>query len=238
MNIVTGGALYESVLSRIGSPQSPPFGIYDSFILNFSSISYIYSSSLFNIVGDNTLKDYPQTLVGSTSTFLYPFLTSSSPTQGDISSVFSFQQDLADIELDIYNKNPNSPSSPNNSGTKYTNYPDTFLPLQYGDFIRIGNPQNVDSSFGANALYELISFDIGSDYNITSSLNVNRIFTSGSIPTTFTTQNWRIFRRVPNETFVLISKRPQYEGQGLLVPYNFDPRFSPSEIALRIGLIQ
>ena len=68
--------------------------------------------------------------------------------------------------------------------------------------------------------------------------------TSGSINTRFggatneSFQAFRIIRRIPNETFVIISDLPTYRGQGLLIPYNFDPKYNPSEIAKRVGLIQ
>jgi hypothetical protein len=68
--------------------------------------------------------------------------------------------------------------------------------------------------------------------------------TSGSINTRFggasgeSFQAFRIMRRVPNETFVLVKKIPQYTGGGFLIPENFNPNFDPYDLARKAGLIQ
>jgi hypothetical protein len=49
-------------------------------------------------------------------------------------------------------------------------------------------------------------------------------------------QALRIFRRVPNETFVLIQNL-SYAGPGLLLPYNFNPNYNPVEVAKNLNLI-
>ena len=53
---------------------------------------------------------------------------------------------------------------------------------------------------------------------------------------TYSAQNYRIFRRVPNETFVLIQNL-SYAGPGLLLPYNFNPKYNPIEVAKNLSLI-
>ena len=51
----------------------------------------------------------------------------------------------------------------------------------------------------------------------------------------YNNQNFRIFRRIPNETFVLTNTIP-YRGSGLLIPFNLNPKYNPSAIAKKLGL--
>jgi hypothetical protein len=108
------------------------------------------------------------------------------------------------------------------------------------DIIRfgsdVGGSVGLDYSFNQQ-LYAIKNLTLGGFNDVPSTLEVTTIIT-GSFPSQQDKQNFRIMRRVPNETFVLITKLPTYTGQGLLVPYNFDPRYSPAEIAKRVGLIQ
>ena len=93
----------------------------------------------------------------------------------------------------------------------------------------------MDSNFYGTGSYQLISAQTGSDFSFSSSLYMNYI--TGSVPVNPITQNWRIVRRVSNETFVLISNLPTFTGKGLLVPYNFDPKYDPIEVAKKAGLL-
>jgi hypothetical protein len=109
--------------------------------------------------------------------------------------------------------------------------------IKYGDYIRFGTTttSSMDSNFYGTGSYQLISAQTGSDFNFSSSLYMNYI--TGSVPVNPLTQNWRIVRRVPNETFVLVSNLPTFTGKGLLVPYNFDPKYDPIEVAKKAGLL-
>ena len=50
-------------------------------------------------------------------------------------------------------------------------------------------------------------------------------------------QNLRIFRRIPNETYVTLQNFPSYLDPGFLVPFNFDPRYNVYDLARRAGII-
>jgi hypothetical protein len=62
-----------------------------------------------------------------------------------------------------------------------------------------------------------------------------------SLSTTYNTQYFRILRRVPDETSVLVSTYPQINvtsGEvGILIPENFNINYDPITIAKAAGLI-
>jgi hypothetical protein len=219
MNIVEGGALYYSVAAVSGSSSG---GGYEAWRDFDSDVITNYSNLIFGLTGSSILGD------NNTLGFSYWFLTGSNGTDNIVSiGTIGSSTFFYDINGTSYTINDVAP------------YNELLFPLQKGDYIRFGrdlpNTGSVDYNFAGDRLYQLIDYSQSSNITL-NTLNVIPLYTGSSFPTS--NQNWRIFRRVPNETFVLISKIPQYTGQGLLVPYNFDPRFSPSEIALRIGLIQ
>jgi hypothetical protein len=113
---------------------------------------------------------------------------------------------------------------------------DTYLPLQPNDFIRFGydpdSPYGVDEAFNTGILTQIKTITTGSDYDQFSAL---RILNLSFIPVA-ARQNYRIFRRVPNETFVLIQNL-SYAGPGLLLPYNFNPNYNPIEVTKNLNLI-
>ena len=49
-------------------------------------------------------------------------------------------------------------------------------------------------------------------------------------------QNYRIFRRIPDEMFVLTDSLT-YTGAGLLIPKNFNPKYDPVKIAKEQNII-
>ena len=57
-------------------------------------------------------------------------------------------------------------------------------------------------------------------------------------PTRYLNQNYRIFRRIPNETNIVASTLPSYTDPGLLIPENFNPNYDPYELAKKAGIIQ
>ena len=118
---------------------------------------------------------------------------------------------------------------------------DTYFPLQPNDFVRFGyepdSPYGVDGTFNTGTLTQIKSITTGSDYNQTSILGILNL---NSIPVT-ARQNYRIFRRVPDETSVVVSTNPQINitsGEvGILIPENFNPNYNPISIAKAAGLI-
>jgi hypothetical protein len=50
-------------------------------------------------------------------------------------------------------------------------------------------------------------------------------------------QSFRIMRRIPNESFILIKNIPAYTDPGFLIPQNFNPNYDPYTLARKAGLI-
>ena len=130
------------------------------------------------------------------------------------------------------------------SGTTIS-YADTYLPLKYGDFIRFGengsSPTSSLDTLPALGLYQIKSLTIGASASLSSSIEVAPVLNADTIKiaqATFGPENqfYRVYRRVPNETFVVIKKKPTYPGGGLLIPANFNPNYNPLDVARKAGI--
>ena len=157
-------------------------------------------------------------------------ITGSSPTLGKV-LYYGFDNDT----IQIFNKTKGRYIT---SGSDVVDYEDTYFPLQAGDFIRFGSASlglnGLDYNFSDN-LYTVKNLTAG-DYNdVKSTITV----TSKTLDEDFfnqSNQNFRIFRRIPNETFTLIQSLG-YTGAGLLLPKNFNPKYDPVKIATEVGII-
>ena len=57
-------------------------------------------------------------------------------------------------------------------------------------------------------------------------------------PADYGNQNFRILRRIPTEFYILVKNKPgAYDGEGLLLPENFDPKYDAREAAIQVGAI-
>jgi hypothetical protein len=125
-----------------------------------------------------------------------------------------------------------------------------MFPLQYGDMIRFGttgsysitNTSSLDGTFTAGGLFQIASIMTGSTTTVSSSINIVPSLTafpfSNNAIKAKNTQNFRMIRRSPNESFVLVQNKTQYLDPGFLVPFNFDPRYNIYDLARRAGIIQ
>jgi len=137
--------------------------------------------------------------------------------------------------------------------SKYFNafipYQETLFPLQNYDFIRFGlvNPTNptssVDYSFSSYALFRILSSSIGDVNDVASSLTLERVITgsfSTDLQTSTPLQGFRIFRRIPDETFVVVDTYAQINVDptvgGLLIPDDFNPAYDPITVARQAGI--
>ena len=93
----------------------------------------------------------------------------------------------------------------------------------------------MDYSFNGAATFRIQTLLSGSNYNVSSSLQVQP-GTISYFPSVQTVQTFRILRRVPNETFVLVKNKPIYAGGGLLIPANFNPNYNPLDVASKAGI--
>jgi hypothetical protein len=235
-NIVDGGALYETILVVTGS------GLTQIQSLTDQSYNLVYE--VYFTGSNSTLTDSGSTSTPVTSgSWIYAF-TNPSSSNGIIQSFYVGSPGVS-IRNTVTDQLINLNSSPN-----IINYSDTMFPLQYGDMIRFGttgsysitNTSSLDGTFTAGGLFQIASIMTGSTTTVLSSINIVPSLTafpfSNNAIKAKNTQNFRMIRRSPNESFVLIQNKPQYLDPGFLVPFNFDPRYNIYDLARRAGIIQ
>ena len=235
-NIVDGGALYETILVVTGS------GLTQIQSLTDQSYNLVYE--VYFTGSNSTLTDSGSTSTPVTSgSWIYAF-TNPSSSNGIIQSFYVGSPGVS-IRNTVTDQLINLNSSPN-----IINYSDTMFPLQYGDMIRFGttgsysitNTSSLDGTFTAGGLFQIASIITGSTMTVSSSINIVPSLTafpfSNNAIKAKNTQNFRMIRRSPNESFVLIQNKPQYLDPGFLVPFNFDPRYNIYDLARRAGIIQ
>jgi hypothetical protein len=235
-NIVDGGALYETILVVTGS------GLTQIQSLTDQSYNLVYE--VYFTGSNSTLTDSGSTSTPVTSgSWIYAF-TNPSSSNGIIQSFYVGSPGVS-IRNTVTDQLINLNSSPN-----IINYSNTMFPLQYGDMIRFGttgsysitNTSSLDGTFTAGGLFQIASIMTGSTTTVSSSINIVPSLTafpfSNNAIKAKNTQNFRMIRRSPNESFVLIQNKPQYLDPGFLVPFNFDPRYNIYDLARRAGIIQ
>ena len=225
LEIEAGGALYNTIFEHTGSSQPTVSTYYGT---SYSSPVYI---AMFLTQSANRFAD-----TGSNFIFrpwLYGFLTGSDPNSGRV-------RELEPQGIAITNRI----TGQSISGTTIS-YADTYLPLKYGDFIRFGengsSPTSSLDTLPALGLYQIKSLTIGASASLSSSIEVAPVLNADTIKiaqATFGPENqfYRVYRRVPNETFVVIKKKPTYPGGGLLIPANFNPNYNPLDVARKAGI--
>lgn len=227
--IVEGGALYETILYKSGSNNSN-----EGFIANYATRQPAYTASFS--LSSAGLTDAGTANIG----WLYAVNTTSSSADGILDPVRSFGIPSGS-NVGIYNKRTGEyiTASPypfiQGALSSSIAYQDTLLPLQPNDFIRFGytpdSPFGVDKAFDTSILTRIKRINTGTDNNAVSILSIMDL---SFIPVA-ARQNYRIFRRIPNETFVTINNL-LYGGPGLLLPYNFNPKYNPVEIFNSLGI--
>lgn len=233
IEIETGGALYETILIKTGSSTGLGFSyIYTDSTGSQSEASYDFpaftSASIFSLTDTGSL--------GLNQGWLQGSLTASNGSGRTINSV------NGGGSLKFYDKVTGT--YPISRPIPYRN---TFLPLQYADFIRFGKQgvnisQSMDYSFDAQGLYRIDTITAATSSTGVSTLNIKPTLTNKFPSVDLTngssidTQNFRIFRRVPNETFVVVKEKPIYPGGGLLIPVDFNPNYNPLDVARKAGI--
>jgi len=136
---------------------------------------------------------------------------------------------------------------------------ETYFPIQRGDFIRVSSTASFDTSirvgnsqvspissmrtisFAPNPDFITTFRRSGSSYPFNYSASLLELLpeTEGlSDPADYSSQNFRIIRRIPTEFYILAKNKPgAYTGEGLLLPENFDPQYDAREVAIRVGAI-
>ena len=230
VEIVEGGALYDTIM----------YTTYDGGTILAPSFTAFYSSSFLSPVYVGafiTQSNITLTDTGSIyKPFLYSLLTGSSPISGSVRGVSSGN-------IYFYNKTIGDYVT-----SSIINYSDTYLPLQIGDIIRFGDTgssdsSSLDSSFTALGQFQIASISIGTEVNKSSSITLSSINTINNDIFTWNgtsnyVQKYRIMRRIPNESFVLVKNNPSYGDPGFLIPDNFNPNYDVYELARKAGVIQ
>ena len=235
--VVEGGGIYKSIVVATGSAttfinSSTTSGTSQGFTLSFTGSSFTLADSK-SIAENNT-------------SWLYSFTNQSSST-----GVIEYFYFSGFDQVTMFNKNTglfvNNLTTPNT-----VNYRDTYLPLQYGDYIRFGNlgpfsntnTGSLDGTFSALGLFNIRYFVTGSNNNVSSSaILANTLVDYPQVQYQLRTpnsQNFRIFRRVPDETYVVTSINANMNVDptvgGLLIPNDFNPAYDPIVVARQAGI--
>jgi hypothetical protein len=238
LTIVEGGAIYETILAKSGSLPAGTVK-YDYNVGTTFTFTDVWLSSSLNT---NQLSDASS---GAVLGFLSPLLQATDPTYGSNPLI------TLGIGYQIYSPTLGSTLDSTSGGIKYQ---DTYLPLRTGDFLRLGAYTGVstaiDNNFSAGGLYYIKSIDsIGSPIGVISRMTMtpalqytapDNALQSSMIIITQATEQFRFFRRIPNETWVVTSLNAEMNVDpavgGLLIPDNFNPSYDPISIARRAGI--
>jgi hypothetical protein len=227
ITIFDGGTKYQTICTLSGSnngivngtlasndpSEFPPFGPVSDVLITTGSNS--------------------STIIDSGSSFMLGYIQNISPTEIFFPSGSFFIWD---------NNNKQYISYPPNNITPIN----TLFPITKNDFLRIGDgrisgsnilslSKSLDDSFNSLSLVRITS--TGSSPN---SLQIQPSISSvvgNNILNSATVQNYRFFRRLEDETFVVSTSLPSYTDPGLLIPENFNPNFDPYELAKKAGVI-
>jgi hypothetical protein len=217
--IVEGGVLYNTIVEKSGSGDLSGAG----FSVSTNTLSpaptgdvFFYSSAITASV-----------LESQGNFFLYMADASAS---GEPISVYQGSGGVR-----IYDSSTGQMST-------YVLAENTLFPLQQFDLIRFGdsNPSNfvegLDNTFDNGFLYFMTNIQ-GVSFFPDFSGSFNPIPQAHSLNKTDANQTFRIIRKTPNESFVLIKNKPQYTDPGFLIPEDFNPNFDPFELARKAGVI-
>jgi hypothetical protein len=229
VTIVEGGAIYETIVVKSGSGtiSDAGFTVNADVINNFPSVFFISGSSITSsLLLNNPVSPNPN--------FLDFFIPGT-----NFNNVTSYTTRGTPGLFKIFNK------SNNGLGEGVIPVENTLFPIQYGDFIRFGTSDSpdpiqsgsLDYKWNNGFLYQILDTNTSDIISgISSSLQV--VPSAHSYPQLTSNQSFRIMRRVPNETFVLVNIIPSYKDGGFLIPENFNPNFDPYDLARKAGLIQ
>ena len=231
VNIVEGGALYDTIFANSGSTTGLLTGGFAVYVVNLVNPNYL----------DAIAYNVPTFLTQSASNILYDsgsawlkYMLTGSGIYPELN--VKYIQPIG-TNFQLYNKLTGNYAVLN----ELVPYESTYFPLQYGDMIRFGintagSTGSLDYSYQTLGISSIASssLDTGST-STTSSLYVDQIPTQ--FPSNYSLQNIRVMRRIPNESFVLVQNSPAYGDPGFLIPENFNPEYDPYTLARKAGII-
>jgi hypothetical protein len=261
------GQLYQTILMKSGSAGSGARGNdYPNGALspNYSSPTSLFNSEQFSngIAVTQSLVALPDSLSPSFNQPMWIPYTSSQfegnwlDVINDGANRFNLPTALQGLgNIYIYN-------SKTNEYTQEVVNPieETYLPIQRGDFIRVSSTASFDTTIRVDnkqispiSSMRTISFAPNPGFTTTfrpSSSSSYPFHYSASLlellpeteglsdPADYSSQNFRIIRRVPTEFYILAKNKPgAYTGEGLLLPENFDPQYDARATAIKVGAI-
>jgi hypothetical protein len=220
VEIINGGALYNTIVEKSGSGNLSGAG----FSVSTNTLSPAPTGDVFFSSSAITAS----VLESQGNFFLY--MTDAS-VSGEPISVYQGSGGVR-----IYDSSTGQMST-------YVLAENTLFPLQQFDLIRFGdsNPSNfiegLDNTFDNGFLYFMTNIQGASLLFPDFSGSFNPIPQAHSLDKTDTNQTFRIIRKTPNESFVLIKNKPQYTDPGFLIPGDFNPNYDPYELAKKAGII-
>ena len=227
LTIFDGGTKFQTICTLSGSNN----GIVNGTLASndpSDAIPFGLVSNTFLTTGSNS------SLIVDSGSFMLGYVQSLSSTEIFYPSESFYIYNTSTGEYISYPPNTISPS-------------DTLFPITVNDFLRIGDgrisgsglltslSKSLDDSFNSLALVRVTSSSFSPDatlyvYPPLSSSVINLLNTNK-------TQNYRFFRRIENETFIVSTSLPQYDSPGFLVPENFNPAYNPYDLAKKAGII-
>lgn len=243
VTVFDGGAQYQTIVALSGSTagaSTGSLGIYDptSLFVAAGSNTFFSTGSTRNILDD----DVSGTPAGTN--YFIDIL------QWDSNNYSSQSVLYPSGYFSVYNKNTNQYITGSPTGNTYgtVNVLDTLLPVQQFDYVRLGdsrvsgsginistNSSSIDYSFTSMNLLMVSTTTNIHSYGL--STLVNNTVAGNILGTSFLNQNYRIFRRLPDETNIIISSLPNYTDPGFLIPENFNPNYNPYDLAKKAGVI-
>jgi hypothetical protein len=254
VSIIEGGANYQTICMLSGSTSGKASGSFDVFdkydpsVVLVTSFYRTFFSTGSGTVGPGILSDLTDTdtdpVLGQSDAFLDALTSSPTGSFGNYKLRPGFNFYIYDTEKEELIGN----TIPNSNAALYVDYTDTLFPLITGDIIRFGDARRSGSMSGSldvsyNSLQRVQFGTIDSSENINSIPSVSASIANSILggiytgPTRYLNQNYRIFRRIPNETNIVASTLPSYKDPGFLVPENFNPNYDPYDLAKKAGII-
>ena len=226
------GALYQTILARTGSqviagvPIEGGIAFYKevtAFAFNGLAVSQSY-------LGNSTIISAHTSSIGPYQAGWMTWLAGAYTDNPIRDDIFAFQPDFGvkmwDTARNLY--------IDGGSGATSVETPNSLLPLQAGDFIRVGTvtagSSNVDNA--TTALTRLVPITSV----VTASLG--HLVIEGDIGNDVY-DGFRILRKVPTENYMLIKKQPKgFTGEGLILPHNFNPKYNARQVANDLNIIR
>jgi hypothetical protein len=253
VTILEGGAKFQTICALSGSTAGKATGSFDvdpnnDLIVLVTNNYRTFFSTGSGTIGPSILADLTDTdtdpVFGQSDAFLDALTSSQTGNFGDYSLTPGGQ-------FYIYDKSQNSlvgNINPNTVTASSVDYINTLFPLTTGDIIRFGDARKSGSRSGSldisyNGLQRVQFGSIDTSENIQSvpsvSASIANLILGGIYtgPTRYLNQNYRIFRRIPDETNIVITTQPSFNDPGFLIPENFNPAYNPYELAQKAGII-